>query len=162
VRPLNFTVSWRSDAVPRNREYVGHVNLLISGDNLDPTQVTRALGIRPTHSWRKGEKLHFPELNVEFERTHTQGGWKGRVPPAIRKRPVEAQLDWWVKALTPRAKQLRDLRSRGYYLRLAWCVVTSATASLVVPVALQQALARLHLHWEISVLVGQEERDVAS
>ena len=140
----------------RTREYAGHVLLLITGKSLDPTSVTSALGLPPFKSWRKGERKRAG--NITFQTRHTEGGWKCLLTGATRRSDLELQLKKWVSILRPKARSLKKLSSQGHYCRLVWFAATDATVSLVIPPDLQSDLARLGLHWEISILVADEPR----
>jgi hypothetical protein len=46
--------------------------LRVSGDALDPTEITSLLGASPTRSWRKGDVKN---SNAENQIVHKTGGW---------------------------------------------------------------------------------------
>jgi hypothetical protein len=140
----------------RTREYVGSVSLLVTGKSLDPTSVTSALGLIPFQSWRKGERKRV--RHITFQTRHTEGGWKCLLRGTTRRLNLELQLKKWASILRPKVRSLTRLRSQGHYCRLVWFAASDATVSVVIPPDLQSELARLGLHWEISILVADEPR----
>lgn len=134
--------------MPDHPEYAGSVSLFITGRTLDPTLVTRLLGITPSRSWRAGDAVQI--AGRSFERHHEDGGWKYYFEHK-KNASIEFQLDTWVHILEDKIQALHELRSQGNYCRLSWFAASSATVSIVVPSELQSALAQLGLDWEISI-----------
>jgi Domain of unknown function (DUF4279) len=139
--------------VPTTSEYIGNVRLIITGTSLDPAHVTRLLRMKPFTSWRPGDRVTKSSL-------HREGGWIAKLSASAHSRPIESQLKAWLRKLTSAAAPIRRLQAEGYYCRLRWFVATESTVSIVLPNELQRALARLNLHWEISMFAhkGSDER----
>jgi Domain of unknown function (DUF4279) len=131
------------------REYARSVSLIITGRSLDPASVTRALGLKPTQSWRVGELKRAG--NLQFKTRYEEGGWKCFLTGHAKRAGLDVQLKKWASILRPNARSLRRLRSQGNYCRLVWFAATDATVSLVISSELQSDLARLGLDWEISI-----------
>jgi Domain of unknown function (DUF4279) len=138
--------------VPTTREYDGSVLLIITGRSLDPTRVTALLRMRPFQTWRRGETRRIRGVTVS---PPLEGGWKARLPASARARPIEAQLKWWVRRLASASSTIRGLQTERCYCRLSWYMLTEATVSILIPNELQRALAKLNLHWEISMAAHQ-------
>ena len=63
----------------KDREYLGKVNLIIIGDDLDPDSVSNKLSLTPSQSWRKGERQELilrDGTKRVFKSRHSWGGWK--------------------------------------------------------------------------------------
>lgn len=133
----------------RRPEYVASVSLLISGRSLDPLAISRALDLRPTQHWRRGELKRSGKIT--FKTKHLEGGWKRLLPRAIRNAPIERQLREWVRTLRGKKGILQQFAAEGHYCRLVWFATSVATVSVVVPSSLQGELAALGLDWEISI-----------
>ena len=132
-------------------EYVSHATLMILGDDLDPTFVSRSLKLRPSQSWRRGEPQSI--RGVSLESTASWGGWKKFLPPSQKPRPLPSQLRYWVRTLRGRERALAKLAASGYWCSLDCYVGSDTTASLVLPVDLQRSLGVLGLDVRISVSV---------
>jgi hypothetical protein len=131
------------------REYGSSVTLMILGERLDPSAVTKALGIRPNQSWAKGEKS-----KLAPSKRHRWGGWKKWLPPSMRKQPLERQLAYWLRALKGQRTVFGKLNGSGALCALDCFVTTSETASIIIPAAMHEALGRLGLSLRLSFAVN--------
>jgi hypothetical protein len=152
-RPSTSPLAGARHAVPTTREYHGSVLLIVTGRSLDPTRVTALLRMRPFQTWRRGETRRIGGVTVS---PPLESGWKAGVPASARARPIEDQLKWWVRRLAPVSSIIRRLQTERCYCRLSWYMVTEATVSIVIPNEFQRALAKLNLHWEISMAAHKE------
>jgi hypothetical protein len=57
-------------ALPHNEPSEVWVSLVISGQTLDPNEVSGTLGLSPSETWRRGERTHSGALI-----THQDNGW---------------------------------------------------------------------------------------
>lgn len=55
-------------------DYEFTMSLRVQHPRIDPTEITRALGIRPQHTWRAGEPRRDP-AGVSLEGTHRDSYW---------------------------------------------------------------------------------------
>jgi hypothetical protein len=134
--------------------YLSYVTLAVVGDDLDPGEVTRALRLFPSQSWRRGEPTgHAPNS------TYRGSGWKKSLPEAELALPLEGQLLYWARELHGRAEGISRLVRAGHECSLVCYIGSSGTASIVLPVALQKAVAALGLQLEISFFAHPSEAD---
>ena len=131
-----------------DREYTSYVTLMILGDDLDPQSVSKALRMRPTRSWMRGESPKESEFLYEW------GGWKKSLPNTQLSQSLGRQLAFWVRALHGRTQAIAELTRSGHLCALNCYVGSSGTASIIVPVELQQALAAIGLELRISFWSG--------
>jgi hypothetical protein len=143
--------------VQSDREYVSSVTLVITGESLDPDDVSRNLGLDPDQAWRKGDTKQFGERVHRYP----HGGWKRYLPESFRNQPFEDQLAYWASLLGDHLMVFREIEHQGHDCVLSCFITTDETASIVVPPELQCALASLGLNIELSVWTGSH-REAAS
>jgi Domain of unknown function (DUF4279) len=129
-------------------EYRSHATLMLLGDDLDPTEVSRAIRMRPSQSWSRGD----PQTSVSASR-HEYGGWKKFLPVALTNAPLERQLAYWAKKLLGQGDTLNVFVSRGYVCALNCYIGIDATASVVLPSHLLMSLASLGVELRLSCIV---------
>jgi hypothetical protein len=135
-------------------DYLSYVTLAVVGDDLDPGEVTRTLRLFPSQSWRRGEPMgHAPNS------TYRGSGWKKSLPEAELALPLEGQLLYWVRELYGRAEGIYRLVRAGHECSLVCYIGSSGSASIVLPVALQKAVAALGLQLEISFFADSADAD---
>ena len=81
--------------------------LRISGDEVDPDSVTKALGLEPNFTGRKGQRVGGKSKSAVFE----SNLW-GHIFSEEFHEPFDAQLSEFVGRLEKRGKQLRALYDR--------------------------------------------------
>ena len=109
------------------------ITLIIIGDDLEPDEVTSALGWHPNQSWRRGENRRLTRRDGSariFDSIHEQGGWKLWAPEDERELSLDDQFAAWMDRLQPRRQQLRDLHDRGWKTELNMFVATSESLDL--------------------------------
>jgi hypothetical protein len=92
------------------------VTLMILGDSLEPSVVTKLLGMRPNQHWRRGEQKSSRRKDGTvhlFDSVHEWGGWKRWSSNAEQKKDFEALLDHWCCRLTPKKRALARIRASG-------------------------------------------------
>ena len=114
--------------------------LRVFGDDLDPDEVTRALGVPPTASHRKGE-LHEPAPGRAYPRKH--GSW--RLASARDAPSLEAAVAGLLDILTPDLARWRDLTSRFTVDVFCGVFLRESNRGFELSPALARALADRHL-----------------
>ena len=89
--------------------------LSLRGHGFDPHQVTRALGIQPSRTWRAGEQTS-PRRNPP-----TVDGWIFQIGPAVSL-DFKEQIDKLLSALRPVASKVRELREAYDLMTQVNCV----------------------------------------
>ena len=141
-------------------EYVCSVSLIILGDDLDPDVVSEELSLRPWQSWRRREHKKYIRKDGsvrEFDSRHSWGGWKLLIDPEHKEDLLESKLQFWCDLLQDRIEAIDRLKVRGYHCVLDLFITTDATASIIIPVELQKAIASLGLEIQLSVITGNEK-----
>jgi hypothetical protein len=134
----------------RELPVVASAHFLIVGGDFEPTSISRALGRRPSQSWRKGELKSFRRVDGSihyFKSRHARSGWKKWLTNSWRDKSLEAQLRYWVRLLGPKSAVLKQLRRRGLSLEINCCVIASTTAKFRAPAPLLECLGK----WGIDV-----------
>ena len=95
---------------------VASETLIIYGEDFEPSDVTRVLGLQPNRTWRKGERKSFVRADgtqLAFDSLYEWNGWKMWLDESTRARQLCEQLQHWHDLLMPRAAQMRKLRDQG-------------------------------------------------
>ena len=133
-----------------SREYLSYVTLMIHGKNLEPVEVSRLLHLRPSQSWKRGE-------STGRTMPHPWGGWKKSLPKNLMPSPLPTQLRYWVRTLRERTAQIRTLERSTHLCALNCYIGSSHTASIIIPVELQQSVAALGLELHISFFANEPD-----
>ena len=131
-------------------EYHCQVALLFRDDELVPSGISAALGMRPNQAWQRGA------LNI-LGQPHESGGWKKSPPPSKQRESLSAQLSFWCNRLREHRSALEEVEQRTYICALNCHVFTSSTASIIISPALLRAVAELGLELRLSVIVQSGE-----
>lgn len=97
------------------------MTLIVLGNDLDPPEVTRALGMFPDQAWRKGD---FPEVRtpdgrmIKHRRPAQWGGWKKFMPTTLDRETLEVQLEHWANELRSSQGTISVLIERGWSVSL--------------------------------------------
>ncbi|WP_088260402.1 DUF4279 domain-containing protein [Fimbriiglobus ruber] len=111
------------------------VTLIVVGDDLEPEDVTSALGWNPDHSWRRGEHKRFKRPDGTervFDSIHDRGGWKLFTADDERERSLQYQVTAWLGRLHVKGPALLGLRGRGWDIGLNCFAATSECLDLPV------------------------------
>ena len=138
------------------REYDCSTTLIITGDELDPDEVTKSLGLIPNQAWKKNQKRMFPSGN---EHIYKWGGWKLFIADEKRELYLEEQLEHWYKLLKTKRKQLCYLANQGYWVRFDCYVSTDATASICFDLNLQRKIIKLGVDLTFSIFSSEDDPD---
>jgi hypothetical protein len=109
------------------------VTLIVTGDDLEPDEVTSALGWPPDQSWRRGERKRFikPDGTERvFDSVHDWGGWKLFTADDERGRSLQDQIAAWLTRLRVKAQAIQHLRDRAWVVELNCFVATSECLEL--------------------------------
>jgi hypothetical protein len=94
-----------------NLEHETHATLRIMGDDLDPSEVTRALSVEPSFARRKGDIYGNPDRPV---RSRT-GIWALESEGSVKSGELEEHLRFLAGRLSPEARRhIGHLRAQGY------------------------------------------------
>jgi uncharacterized protein DUF4279 len=141
------------------REYLSSVTLMVLGTNLEPDVVSEQLKLVPSASWRRHERTSVERRDgtkLVFRSKHEWGGWTLSLNARMKEAPLEKQLAYWSSRLKSRRSGLRRLQARRWWPVLDIFLVTSATASIVLPQRQVKALASLGLDLRVSIWVAEE------
>lgn len=131
-------------------EYLSSATLIILGPNLNPSDVSAALRMRPSDSWERGTPKMVRGRTVGTA-LHERGGWKKSLPPSQIHHSLERQLAHWERTLRKRAEGFVRLAAMGCTCELNCYVGTSATATVSLSPELQTAIGKLALTLSIDV-----------
>jgi hypothetical protein len=145
VRPHRNTV--------QDSDIAQSATLVIVGTDLDPGEVTDALGLQPWQSWTRGDRKSYVRRDgtrAEFESIHEWGGWKLRLPDSRQSRDLVEQLRYWVELLRARSASLLHFRDKGFTIELNCCLIGDDTINIHIPADVLKELARLHVDLDVS------------
>jgi hypothetical protein len=122
--------------------------LRIRGDDLDPHQVTKLLGLEPSEAHRLGDHLPYPPNHKDAGKPSDliarTGTWKLAVDQEKKwSWDAEAQLDYWCVFLTTREAAIRELQGRGYEVILDCFLDEGPVVYLDLSAELMQTLGNL-------------------
>jgi hypothetical protein len=124
--------------------------LMVLGKDLEPDRVSVALGLRPSDSWRRGEKKCAVLPNgktLHFKSVHKWGGWKFHYQRARTDAALVRKMRAVLTRLSKRKSKLRALTRSGHEVFLISLVQDAA--SIVVPPKLHALLGELGIHLQI-------------
>ena len=104
------------------------VTLIILGDDLDPSEVTRVFGTFPDQAWRAREAPEIQTPNgrwIQIPRAAECGGRKKFMPKELRNELLEGQLEHWIMELGSKSEIVRGLQGRGWSVTLD-CVISTS------------------------------------
>jgi hypothetical protein len=101
---------------PRMSDYEFMMSLRIRHPRIDPTEITRVLGIEPQHGWRAGDLRRDPKGD-ELGGTHRESYWMGclMTMPALARDhvSVETELEHTLGTLRRCFHFLETLKTEG-------------------------------------------------
>lgn len=134
---------------PSNREFASSVSLVVTGNDLNPSDVTAALGIEPDSSWRRGDAKRVGSDLYEW------GGWKKHLSGRDEDDPFTPELQVWVDLLKPRTAEIRSLQEVGCNLVLVCFISVSGAALVELTPSFQRELASLGVDVHMTIWGGQ-------
>ena len=120
--------------------YNSSVTLMITGENLDPNVVTEKLSLTADQSWTMGEKRIFSSGR---EYIYPWGGWKRFAGEEEATFLLEDQLEAWLNVLSPKAAEIKFLKSSGASVTLDCYISVSNAATTQIEVELLSKLGNL-------------------
>ncbi|MCV2366487.1 DUF4279 domain-containing protein [Roseateles oligotrophus] len=136
---------------PENPDYISSVSLMILGESLNPSVVSRILGLEPDKFWSKGDPKQIGES------LHEWGGWRQKLPDSLKRKPFEEQLRYWAQELLARIPGIQELSGAGNRCLLDCFLTTGEVAHILLSSELQREVANLGLEFEFNVWAGQNE-----
>src|SRR5438067_7276882 len=115
-----------------NQSSLSSATLIVLGEDLDPSEVTRVLGMFPDQAWRAGEVPQVQTPNgrwIESPRAVEWGGWKKFMPRSLNGEILEVQLEHWAGELESRAVAIESLRARDWSVTLD-CFLTASEVEI--------------------------------
>jgi hypothetical protein len=131
------------------RDDIYSATLIITGDDLEPDDVTLLLELAPSQAWRRGEKRVFDSGS---EHIYEWGGWKLWLDDEKKNLELEDQLAYWCELLEAKREVLHDFVRQGYWVRLDCYISTSSIAPFRLEWELQKKLVELGADLDFHVL----------
>ena len=125
-----------------DREHITSVLFLIVGDNFEPEVITKAIGIKPDRSWKKGDKETLPKGSVH---TYSNSGWKKFQDPELDQQCLERQISYFIGLLSAKSEELKELKDKGLSLELNCFICSSIGLSFCITNEVLSDLHRLSL-----------------
>jgi len=88
-----------------------YATLCIYHDDLNPDAITKALGLEPSSSHRRGD-VRNPKRPIP----HRTGAWLLSTEGAVTSRDVRFHIDWLLERLQSKQTALSRLKTDGYQL----------------------------------------------
>ncbi len=139
----------------------GSVALVVVGADLDPAEVTRALGLEGHRRWRRGERKNYvgPDGTTRyFDSVYEDGGWKHFLPARYKDRPLREQVHLWLARLRDLGDAIKTLTERGWEAELDCFAIGSEV--LVLSTGELRELADLGVGLALTLACGVERADV--
>ncbi|QEL15117.1 DUF4279 domain-containing protein [Limnoglobus roseus] len=96
------------------------VTFTVSAPELDPTEVTRRMGLTPSQSNRRGEERRHPRSGATLE-PYLVGCWTVSSTPAIDSKDVNDHFRWLLDRLLPGQAVILPLATEGEtYFDVLW------------------------------------------
>ena len=124
--------------------------IVVVANNLDPNQVTKAFGMRPSQCWRKGEKKSFISKGkkiITFKSKHKWGGWKYHFPSPKSEIALVQKLTAVALKLRKRKTRLRSLVENDHHIFLI--SLLQKTSTVCIPPKLHYLLGNLGINLQL-------------
>jgi hypothetical protein len=122
--------------------------LYLTGNNLDPQEITAKLGVNPLRSYKRGDK----QQNGEKNRSH--GLWMLSSSEEIDALDITIHIQWLLDQLEPAKVGLVDLlqdKSIDAVISCFWAMPSSHEVLIITPELLQR-IASLSIRFKLAVL----------
>jgi len=130
------------------REYECSTTLIITGEELNPDEVTQLLHLEPSQSWRRGE---LKQPSIGNQSVYEFGGWKLFITDDRREQYLEKQLLHWYDLLKPKHEIFHEFNRRGFSLQLDCFITTDEAVSIYLDLELQKKLIKISVDIALSV-----------
>jgi hypothetical protein len=134
---------------------VSSVILTITDEDFDPKEISKALELTPSQSWKKNDRQTVPGGTIH---TFTNAGWKLFQDETVRAGSFEDQLTFWIGLLSPRSSALRSLKERGHRVELLCFSSCGPTFEFSLNNEMLTALSELGVELTVECML-HEERD---
>jgi len=135
--------------MPKGRNvYSGaHASLRVMGENLDPSDVTKALQLPPDTTYRRGDPRLSRARNGRVVRysPYSAGMWSMTSKGCVHSGRLETHVAWLLNELEPVANEFRDLLEDGIHADIFCYSVGSTDRPPAIPNSLRDRAARLGL-----------------
>ena len=121
--------------------------LRISGDGLDTDEISRTLGLTPTHAHRKGEQ------RKPHSKTWPKDAWHYKAP-VDSERPLDEHIMAIWNAIRPHVPYLRDLKRKFKVDFFCGYRSNSSTAGFEVDYRCLGLFAELEMPFGVSVIIS--------
>ena len=135
-----------NDGVDHTRA-MASVSLLIRGRSLDPDELTRLLGLKPTRTWKRGESIIVAGRTVRKRRADS--GWHFWSTPEQRRRTMDWLIARWTRILSAKDNALRQIHAAGWTISLDCCVARKSEAFRLSP-RFSKRLAALNVTFAVT------------
>src|SRR5690242_8000825 len=133
--------------------YVSSVTLVVTSEGLRPDEVSERLGLEPSRTWVKTEGHKAPGGPAPF--CPARGGWTLFQPEALRDRPWEDQLLYWLELLETRADAIRSVEALEGNVTLHCLVASDDAVRLFLQPVVVQRLAKLGIGLELNMFLEE-------
>jgi len=138
----------------KDEEYVNSADLIIVGEDLDPAEITRILGLSPDDAWKKGEQRSYKLPNGpirELDGVYENGGWKKHETPKMEKEEfLGVKLIYWKFILEALKNELREIIEMGYEIELNCFVCTSSSIALMIEPSILKGFGDLGIKLDVT------------
>lgn len=139
-----------------------HASIRVTGQDLDPEQLTRLARVTPTVGHRTGERVTIVRADgTEKFRTQGTGIWSLRSKPSVSSPDLETHVAWLLERLKPFSNDLRTyLRQPGITAEM-FCYRSSYRWPLVLAfgITVLEDMVTLGVSLVLDIYVQDEEED---
>jgi hypothetical protein len=131
-------------------EYYSSTHLIITG-KFDPENITQALGIQPSSSWKEGDQ----DRNLVY----SWSGWKHFPPDILSDISLEKQFQYWIDLLSSKQAILERFRHSDFEIELNCLVITNDTASIYFTTTEMKLISNLNVDISFNIIVDGNNPD---
>ena len=146
----------------RGRIYVkAHASLRLFAEDLDPSDVTRALELPPDHAHRKGDLRigRTKRGKVQVYSPYAKGMWSMSSEPWVTSPQLPVHIQWILDQIQPKADALARIVARAISASIFCYSLGKSASPPSVPQALRDRLDELDLPLEIDHYeIGEESQ----
>jgi hypothetical protein len=146
------------------RDVVESATLIIYDGDFEPSEVTAALRLHPTQTWKNGDRKALTRRDgtrLLFNSIHHSSGWKMWLEETQNDQSLADQLEHWRNLLAPISAELRALSDRGLMVELNCFVTTGTSTTFRISPSLQAAFARMAIHLDITLCAHDNANNTA-
>ena len=140
----------------KEKDYKSSVTLMIVGDAIEPTEISKLLCMTPSQSWRKGDRRVYKSGHVF---TYKHGGWKMFAPDEERCLYVEQQILAWVARLQNKETEIDRILKDGALVVLDCYLASDGPIPLELSREIMLQVATLGLHISAHIFQDQSNEE---